>query len=74
MDKDDHFRLFDTLACCSYDQLFDPTNFKEELALINSGEIDQEQSDSELKENSQMKDPNSKQSFLDKKNKNLYYY
>ncbi len=71
MDKDDHFRLFDTLACCSYDQLFDPTNFKEELALINSDEIDQEQSDSELKENSQMKDPNSKQSFLDKKNKNL---
>ena len=70
MDKDEHFKLFDTLACCLYDSLFSSSRYKEELSLINSSEVDQEQSDSGSRENQAMKESNSKQPFLDKKNKN----
>ena len=66
MDKDDHFKLLDSLCCCSQDQLFDSSNFKEELTLINSNEIEAEnQSDSSSNENKQLKDGNSKQSDLE---------
>ena len=70
MDKDEHFKLFDTLACCLYDSLFSSSRYKEELSLINSSEVDQEQSDSGSRENQAMKESTSKQPFLDKKNKN----
>ena len=71
MDKDEHFKLFDTLACCLYEQLFSSSRYKEELSLVNSSEVDQDQSDVASKNNQSMKDSNSKQPFLDKKNKNL---
>ena len=70
MDKDEHFKLFDTLACCLYDSLFSSSKYREELSLINSSEVDQDQSDSASRDNQAMKDSNSKQPFLDKKNKN----
>ena len=71
MDKDEHFKLFDTLGCCLYEQLFSSSIYKEELSLVNSSEVDQDQSDVASKNNQSMKDSNSKQPFLDKKNKNL---
>ena len=71
MDKDDHFKLFDTLACCLFEQLFSSSRYKEELSLVNSNEIEQEQSDSSSRENQRIKDSNSKQPFLEFKNKNF---
>ena len=71
MDKDEHFKLFDTLACCLFEQLFSSSRYREELSLINSNENEQEQKDSASKDNQAMKDSNSKQPFLDKKNKNF---
>ena len=66
MDKDDHFKLLDSLGCCSQDQLFDSNNFKEELALINSTEIESEvQYDSNSTEDKQLKDANSKKTELE---------
>ena len=70
MDKDEHFKLFDTLACCLYDSLFSSSKYREELSLINSSEVDQEQPESGSRDSQAMKEPNSKQPFLDKKNKN----
>ena len=70
MDKDEHFKLFDTLGGCLYDQLFDSSKYREELSLVKSSEIDQDPIDSASKENQSNKESNSKQPFLDKKNKN----
>ena len=71
MDKDEHFKLFDTLACCLFEQLFSSSKYKEELALVNSSEVDQEQPDSSSKDNQRVKDSNSKQPYLEMKNKNF---
>ena len=71
MDKDEHFKLFDSLACCRFEQLFSSSKYREELSLINSNENEQEAQDSGSKENQAMKESNSKQTFLDKKNKNF---
>ena len=51
MDKDEHFKLFDTLGGCLYDQLFDSSKYREELSLVKSSEIDQDPIDSASKEN-----------------------
>ena len=69
MDKDEHFKLFDTLASCLFEQLFSSSQYREELSLINSSEIDQEISDPSSKDNQSKNESNSKQPFLEKKNK-----
>ena len=67
MDKDEHFKLLDSLCWCSLDQLFDSSNFKEELILLNSNEIDLDnQSDLNLHETNQLKDANLKPTDLEK--------
>ena len=66
MDKDEHFKLLDSLCCCSQDQLFDSPSFKEELTLINSSENEADnQSDSIWRDNKHLKDSNSKQPDLE---------
>ena len=64
MDKDDHFKLLDNLCCCSIDQLFDSSKFKEEINLINSNEIEADIQADSSNENNQLKDTNLKQSDL----------
>ena len=51
MDREEYFKLFGTLACCRFEQLFSSSKYKEDLSLINSNENEQESQDSASKEN-----------------------